>query len=205
MFWTKKPANNPEKQETDRDGFHPVFLELSGRAPDGGLVQRGENVAARRHQPLAHRQSVLTPDQWFVLPRNLQLNRIILRAPVPADMKNVAEPFGGDHAGTRAVIFQDGVRRDGRTVKHMVDRGRIDLIVCAEIRKTVDHADGWVRGRRQHFVGQRSIALGVRAHQVRKRAADVNANQVHRVPFPPELSQFVLEVAFVEIVYWNWQ
>jgi hypothetical protein len=105
----------------------------------------------------------------------------------------------------RAVIFQDGVRRDGRTVKHMVDRGRIDLIVCAEIRKTVDHADGWVRGRRQHFVGQRSIALGVRAHQVRKRAADVNANQVHRVPFPPELSQFVLEVAFVEIVYWNWQ
>mgnify|MGYP001261480597 CR=1 FL=1 len=31
------PRVEIRKEETDRDGFHPVFLELPGRAPDGGF------------------------------------------------------------------------------------------------------------------------------------------------------------------------
>jgi len=55
------------------------------------------------------------------LPGNVLLDRVVLRPLVTPDMEHVTEPACRDDAGARAVVLEQRIGRDRRTVHEQID------------------------------------------------------------------------------------
>ena len=104
------------------------------------------------------------------------------RALVAPDVQHVAHALGRDHAGPRAVVLEDGVRRDRRPVQDAVEARRLDPGAFAELEDARDERAAGVVGRRVDLVDLRAAVLGVVQREVRERAADVDAYESHGRP-----------------------
>jgi len=64
---------------------------------------------------------VLATDQSPILPGYFLHNRVVFRALVATDVKDVTVVFCGDHPRLSAIVLQNSVGRDRGTVQQMID------------------------------------------------------------------------------------
>ena len=180
------------EQEADGDCLHALFLELAHGLANARFVERFEFLAPGRHQPLLHGLAEAPLDQRAVLPGNVLHDRVVLRPLVPADMQDVAVAAGGDQAGDRAVMLEDGVGRDGGAMEHHVDRLARNSVLVAEGGKAGDDAARGIVGRGRDLVHAGLAGLGVGKDQVGEGAAHIDADHPHaRLPISLFSSPFI--------------
>ncbi len=110
------------EQEAHRDRLDAVFLQLADRAAHLPLVDRMQYFARGWNQPFLYRQAVAPLHNRMRLPGYVLRDAEIERPFVPADMDDVPESLGGDHAGFHAIVLQHQIGRNRRAVEQVVDR-----------------------------------------------------------------------------------
>ena len=78
-----------------------------------------------------------------------------------------------------AVVLEHAVRRDRRAVEDGVDVRRLEASLCTELRETHRRRQLGVLGSRPDLVDADGARLRVVEHEVRKGAADIDADDVH--------------------------
>ena len=173
------------EQKAYRDRLDPLGAQRARRLAHARLVERHQDIAARRHQPLRHGTAVAPPHQRPILPRYFLADRIMLRALVAPDMDDVAIARGGDHPGHGAVIFEDRVGADRRAVQHVVDRRARCFRARAQLRDPGDDTERGNVRRRRHLVDHDQAGFGIGQNKVGKGAPDIDPDQPHRCLTPP--------------------
>src|SRR5207248_6473417 len=131
----------------------------------------------RGHQPLLYRLAMPPFDQRAVLPGYVLHDRVVLRPLVASDMQDVAIATGGDHAGNRSVMLEDGVGGDGGAVEHHVDGLTRDCTLVAKRREAGDNAARGVVWRGGNLVHAGLTRVGVSIDQVGESPANIHADQ----------------------------
>ena len=166
------------EQEAHRDRLDALLAQPRDRGADAVLVERRVDHA-RRHDPLAHRQPQPPLDQRGLAPRQVLVDRERLRPAVAADVDQVAEAGGRDHAGARAVALEHDVGRDRRAVQQLRDVADVAPGERAQLAQAVHRRLRRVRRRARHLVDGDGGA--VEQHQVGEGSADIDADPDHRV------------------------
>ena len=133
----------------------------------------------RRNESLRHALAIAAAYQGTILPGNLLLDGVVLRPLVATDVENVAVALGGNHAGSRALIFQQGIGRDRGAV---VDQGNAierNGLVAAQLGNRAHDPNGRIVRGGWHFMDCQTISLGVCTNGVCERPAYVNSNESH--------------------------
>ena len=123
------------EEEADRDRLDAVLSELACDSPHVLLVERLEDLARRRHDPLDDDLPMAPLDERPRLPGDVLHDRVVLRALVAADVDDVAKAARRHEPGHRAVVLEHRVGRDRRSVEDGVDLGRPEPTALAELRQ----------------------------------------------------------------------
>ena len=166
------------KQEAHRNRLHPVLLHLTHRLTDFLFVQRNELRAVRRDYALRDAVAVVSSADRIFLPRNILYDGKIRRTLVTRDMNDIPVTFGGDHSGSRALVFQNHVGRNRRAVEYLIDFLMSDVQFLTDGIDALHHADGRILRRRRGLIDFDS-ALVAYIDKIRKRAADVHSHSFH--------------------------
>ena len=167
------------EQKTDRhrlDAFVAQFLRGSQHCR---LIQRHQFGAGRWRQAPGHGLAVAALHQRPALPRQVLLDRIVLDALVAANVQDVAKAVVGDHAGTRALVFQDGVGGGGGAVEDVVDLRGKDAAGLAQLANAGHHADRRILRRCGHLVDRQIATVHVAEHQIGEGSTDVHTDRLH--------------------------
>ena len=167
------------EEEADGDRLDAGVLQRACRGPHLVLVQRLEDLARRRHDPLARDVSVPALHERPRLPGDVLHDRVVLRPLVAADVDDVAEPFRRQHPRLGPAVLEHRVRRDGRAVEDGVDLCRLDARVAAEVDEAGDHRPPGIVGRGADLVHVNGTRLRVVEHEVGEGAADVDPDNPH--------------------------
>lgn len=171
-------------QQADGDGVDPGLGERPRPLAHLVLVERHDDLALRRGDALLDREPVAAPDQRARLPRQLLLQREVVRLLVARDVQDVAEALGRDEAHLGALVLQRDVGRDRGAVEQQVDRLQADARLAAERIHAGHHRARRVVRRGRHLVhGDRARRL-VDQYQVREGTADIHSDAPHG--FAPE-------------------
>ena len=170
---------DPGEEKAHRDRLHAFVPESAGGASHRLLVERDEDLAGRRRDPLRHREAVPAAHEGSVLPRDLLPNGVVLGSLVAADVDDVAVALAGDHPGAGAVMGEDRVGRDGGAVKQVSDLVGGDRLPLAELAYRAEHAARRIVGGGRHLVDPDVVRLGVGEHHVGERPADVDSDELH--------------------------
>jgi hypothetical protein len=81
------------------------------------------------------------PSEGTVLPRDLLLNGIMVRALVPTNMENIPIPLGGNYTSSRPFILEQGVSCDGGPVIDLMNIGWLDPVAFTKVRDAGDNAN----------------------------------------------------------------
>ena len=111
---------------------------------------------------------------------------------MPRDVEDVAVALGRDQADGRAVVLDHDVRRDRRAVEDLVERRRRLARLLGQLPDPLHRPLGRVVGRRRQLVDEDRPRVVVDVDQVGERAADVDAEPLHRPP--PGLEDDLAEV-----------
>ncbi len=170
-----------EVREQEADG-HRLDAGLTKRArghPDTVLVQRLQYVACRRSDPLSNDHAVTPLHERARLPGNVLHDRVVLRPLMTSDVHDVSEALGRHEPALRPAVLEHGVRGHGGSMEDATDVGRLDSRLATDLPQPVDErATGIVRCR-TNLVDVHGAGLRVVEHEVRERAADVDADDAH--------------------------
>jgi hypothetical protein len=169
------------EQEADGDGLDARLLQLARGAADRVLVQRFQNLAPGRDQPLGDGLAVPAAHQGPILPGDLLHDRVVLRPLMAPDMQDVAVSRRGDQPRFHALVLQDGVGGDRGPVHQLIDARRIHADAATQFDRALDDAVGRIVRRRRRLVDHRLTPLGIGVDQVGERPADIDANQFHAI------------------------
>ena len=103
----------------------------------------------------------------------------MLGALVAADVHDVAEAVRRHHARLGAAVLEHRVRRDGRPVEDRVERARGDVRARAQLQEPGDHRPPGSSGVERTLWTNTAPDAAVVEHEVRERAADVDADNPH--------------------------
>ena len=165
------------EQKADDHGFDAAALEQPRRLDDLFLIERNFDRSLGRQDALGHRNAVAPLDQRPLLPRNLEMQREIVRSFVPADVQDVAEVARRQHANFGAVVLYGDVGGDCGPVN---DQGNVvgthfgDL---AKLPQPLEHAFGLVMRRAGDLVHKHAV-IGLK-DEVGIGTADIDAYARH--------------------------
>ena len=168
-------------KQADGDRLDACGLQLADPLAHLVVVERDEHVAVRDGDALLHGQAVAALDERARLPGQLLLEREVVRLLVPRDVEDVAHPVRRDQPDLRARVREHDVGRDGRAVEEVVDLGERDAGLAAEIVDALDRPARRVVRRGRDLVDGDPTRLLVDEDQVGERAADVDADALHRL------------------------
>ncbi len=154
------------EEEADRDRLDACVFECPGRSANLVLVERLDDLAGRRCDPLADHVPVASLHERLRLPRDVLHDRVVLRPLVAADVHDVAEALRRHHPGLRAAVLEHRVGRDGRPVEHRVEVGGSDTGIAAELAESRDERSPGVVGGRAHLVHVHDLRGRVVEHEV---------------------------------------
>ena len=166
------------EQEADAHRVDLLLAQLAHGLAHLVLVERRVHLA-RRHHPLGDRQAQAALDQRGLAPGQVLVDRERLRAPVAADVDQVAEAARGDHSRARAVALEHDVGRDRGAVEELVEGVELDPRQIAQLAQPGHRRLGGIRGRGGHLVDRHLPARVVDQHQVGEGAAHVDPNPDH--------------------------
>ena len=163
------------EQQADRDG---VDLGLPQRV-DGllhaVLVERLE-LAVGPH-PLLHREAQIPRHERLRAPLGEVVER---RAVLAGELDQVAEALGRDQRGARAAALEQRVGGDRHPVRERGHVAGLDRLQRAH------HTLGLIVGRARHLA--RRDAGSVEGHEVRERAAHIDADSDHLRPISTKMA-----------------
>src|SRR5579872_410869 len=165
------------EQKADDHGFDAAALEQPRRFDDLFLSERNFDRALGRQDTLGHRDTVAPLDQRPLLPGNLEMQREIVRAFVPADVEDVAEVARRQHADFGAVVLYGDVGGNGGPVN---DQGNVvgtHLGDLAQLPQPFEHAFGLVMRRAGNLVHKHAV-IGLE-DEVGIGTADIDAYTRH--------------------------
>ena len=173
-------------------GAHVGEEEVHGHRLDGallpdGLRDRAHALLVQRHVDRAVGHDALV-DLVAVaaLDQRLRLDPgdVVVAAPVaPLDEGDVAEALGRHVGDARALALEDGVGRHRGAEPDVADvRGRVEAPEAAE------NSFVGVVGRRQDLPDVDRPGFRIVAHEIRERAADIDADQIVRQQHSPAAS-----------------
>ena len=163
-----------EKRKHDRHGLDALGGEPARGVPDGVLVERHEDLAARA-QALRHLEAAAARHER----RRPPVEHVVHPEEVAAaDLEHVAEALGRDEAGPGALALEERVDADGRAVddEPAVREPRARLVDAAE------HAVEEIARRAERLGGDDRAGGLVERDQVREGAADVDADSESHFP-----------------------
>ena len=122
--------------------------------------------------------------------RMIDLQRIKMRAGLPADLEKITKAAGRDHRDARALALDQRVGGDRGAVAHPRDRGGIDAANRSHIRagRRRSRAAG-LSGVEGVLNSRMACTARVVGKEVRKRAADIDSNQPAHCAFPDRFIQ----------------
>src|SRR6516164_1529827 len=119
-----------------------------------------------------------------ILPWNFLADRIMLRSLMTPDMDDIAIAGGCDHAGHGTVVFQYRIGADRCAMQYVIDPVPRHIEASAELAYAGDNAVGRIVLCRRRLVDQGPAGLRIGEHDIRERAADIYADQVHQTALP---------------------
>jgi hypothetical protein len=153
-------------QKDDRNRLDTGGDEVDGQRRRTGLIERLPDRTVVQHA-LGHLEHAVAGDQRHVFAEE-QIERI---GPVDApDFVDVAEPFGRDQRGLRALAFEDRIDGDGRTVDDELRRRR-------RRPRALDRGEdavGEIFRRTQRFAERHGARRDVHDGHIGERPADVD-------------------------------
>ena len=156
-----------------------VLPDRARHRADAVLVERHMNRAVG-HDPLADLVAVAALDQRL----RLDPGDVVVAAPVaPLDEGDVAKTLGRHIGDGGALALEDRVGRHRGAEPDVADVRR-----CLEAPETAEDAFVGVVGRRQDLPDIDRPGLRIVAHEIRERAADIDADQIIRQRQPPACS-----------------
>jgi len=161
-------------QQADRDRFDALLPQPLGDLARLGFVERLLHLTTRA-EPLGE---FVAQAPWHQRRRLLVLQVVHHGDAQPPHLEHVAKAFGGDQRRLRALVLEDGVRRDRGGMHHRLDVSRRDAVRLAQLSdRRQDGAAVVVRRGRNLQRTHRATA----AHDdVGEGAADVAAEDVAR-------------------------
>ncbi len=169
----------PGVQITDRDGLDPLIAQHRDRSVERGRIERDFDAAIGA-QPLAHPEAQMARHQLLGR-RHAQIVAIVLEA--LAHLDDVAMAFGGEEAEPCALAFEERVGRDRGAVDDALgrreQRGAFEAEPPGQPSEAVEDAERRVVRGRGHL-GEHRRAARVDRDEIGKRAADIDADAVHR-------------------------
>ena len=176
-------------QQADRDRIDPRFAQCPRALAHLRLVERHDDLALGRGDALLDREPVAPPRQRARLPRQLLLEREVVRLLVARDVQDVAEALGRDQADLRTLVLDRDVCRDGGAVEQEVYRLQAHAGLAAERIHAGHHRPRRIVRRRRDLVDRDRACRLVDQYQVRERAADIYADAPHASsPLSPGLA-----------------
>ena len=169
-------------QQADRDRIDAGLAQRPGVGAHLRLVQRHDDLALGRGDPLPHREPVAPSHQRARLPRQLLLQREVVGLLVAGDVQEVAKALGRDQADLGALVLDGDVGRDGGAVQHQVHRLEADPGLAAERVHAGHHRPRRIVRRGRHLVERDRACRLVDQNQVRERAADIDPDALHGSP-----------------------
>ena len=154
-------------EQADRDAFDAGVFERADRCRRRVFVERRQHLAGGI-EPLVHFQAQIARHQRH---RPFEKQIVALRPVAPADLVNIAKPFGRDQPGARAFVLEHGVDRHGRAVHEETRAGDVDI---GAFQTIVDAARQIVR--RGQRLAAKHLAVVVDGHQIGKRSAYINCD-----------------------------
>ena len=122
------------------------------------------------------------PRQRARLPRQLLLEREVVRLLVARDVQDVAEALGRDQADLGALVFQRDVGRHRGAVQQQVHRLQADAGLAAQRIDPGHHRACGIVGRGRHLVDRDRARRLVDQNQIRERTADIHSDAPHNLP-----------------------
>ena len=101
--------------------FNTGAFQFFYRGANFIFIQFSKDFTGWWCNPFGGSQSVLATDQSPILPGYFLHDRVVFRALVATDVKDVTVVFCGDHPGLSAIVLQNSVGRDSGTVQQMID------------------------------------------------------------------------------------
>ena len=169
-------------QQADGDGVDPRLPQRPRALAHLRLVQRHDDLALGRRDPLLDREPVAPPHQWARLPRQLLLEREVVRLLVARDVQDVSKTLGRDQADLGALVFERDVGRHGGAVQQQVDRLQAHAGLAAEGVDARHHRPCRIVRRGRHLVDRDRACRLVDQNQVREGTADIYADAPHGSP-----------------------
>ena len=166
-------------QQADGDGVDAGLTQRPCALPHLRLVQRHDDLALGRGDPLLDREPMAAPDQRARLPRQLLLEREVVRLLVARDVENVPKTFGRDQADLGALVLDCDVGRHGGAVQQQVHRLEADPGLAAECLHARHHRPCRIVRRGWHLVDRDRPCRLVDQNQVREGAADIHSDAPH--------------------------
>jgi hypothetical protein len=158
---------------------------------------RTSRFDALRQQPLRHDARLRLVDGFLDLaarpdalahlvpqaPRHQRRRLVVLQVVHHRDaqathLEHIAEPFGGDERGLRALVLEDGVGSNGSGMHHRIDLARRDAEGVADLAHRAEDRAAVVVGSGRDL--ERAHRAGAAQHDVGEGAADVAAEDVAR-------------------------
>ncbi len=159
--------------------FNTGVFQFLYRGTNFILIQFSQDLTGWWRNPFSGCQSVLATDQSPILPGYFLHNRVVFRALVATDVKDVTVVFCGDHPGLSAIVLQNSVGRDSGAVQQMVDFCRgYGVSLTQSVYCGADTIRGVV-GCGWHFVYFSASRLGVGKNDIRKRTSDIDPDELH--------------------------
>ena len=160
-------------QKADRDRLDVGCLEALSRVEYRLFVQRHAHCAVGA-QPFANLKAVTPRHQRL----GLHIVQIIeFRHAYTAEFQNIAEPGRSDQAGARALVFKDGIGRDGGCVHHLFNLIGLNAVVGQQFCDTLADAPAVVVRRGGDLYRKEQAAL-IHQHDVGEGSTDINANAI---------------------------
>jgi hypothetical protein len=166
------------EEEADRDRLHARLLQPAHLLARPVLVERHEHGAVAR-DPLGHGQPVAAADDRVPLPRQILVVREVERLLVPRDVEDVAVALGRDQADLRAVVLDDDVGRDRRSVEDLLQVRRLRARELGQLLDPLHRPLRGVVGRGRQLVHEDLPGIVVDVDQIGERPADVDSEAPH--------------------------
>src|SRR5262249_9078052 len=93
-----------------------------------------------------------------------------------SELEQIAHAERGDEPGTRALLLEHRVDANGRAVTEIRHRGGPDAVAREERVEARRDADRLIGRRRRAFLEAYRAVPVVHGHEIRERAADVDAH-----------------------------
>jgi hypothetical protein len=169
------------EKETDRHCLYFLGFEPTDRLSHLVFVQWGEDLPIGRGHPLGYRQAMAALDDRPNLPRDILVKAEIVRFPVAGNVECIPESLGGDRPNPSAVVLQEDVGGDGRSMEELIDFRQGKARFLTYLLDSPKCSLGGVLRGGGDLVDHYPSFLFVHQDQVGKGAPYVYADTLHRM------------------------